>query len=131
MGALIQNLWRSLRPWDYVALLAALGVIAAFSAVAAEQYGGRRMLQIEAPAGRFMYDFGEHIESFDLGSEVGCELRLTGSQAWVERSDCPFQVCVQMGRIERPGQWIACIPHGVFVKVVGTAEGDTVDAQTW
>ena len=125
------RLRKTLRPWDYAALLLAVAVVGAFSALAAEQYGGRRMVQIEAPAGRFMYDIDDTVESFELGPDVGCELRLGGGYAWVESSDCPFQVCVQMGRISRPGQWIACMPHAVFVRVVGTAEGDGVDAQTW
>ena len=131
MGALIRRLRKTLRPWDYVALLSAAGIIGAFSVHGALQHTGRRVVQIEAPAGTFMYDIEEVVESFDLGPGVGCELRLSGGQAWVERSDCPFAVCVQMGRISRPGQWIACMPHGVFVRVLGTPDADAVDAQTW
>lgn len=35
----------------------------------------------------------------------------------VTEADCPDKICAQTGWIERPGQVIACVPHGLTITV--------------
>ncbi|MGI6563371.1 MAG: NusG domain II-containing protein [Clostridia bacterium] len=42
-----------------------------------------------------------------------------------ERSDCPDRICEKMGRISRPGQTAVCVPAGVIINIIGSAEDDT------
>lgn len=35
------------------------------------------------------------------------------------RADCPDQVCVNTGWIDRPGQIAVCLPAGVIIKIEG------------
>jgi len=37
-------------------------------------------------------------------------------------SDCPDQLCVNMGNLRRPGQSAACLPNLVSLAIVGPAE---------
>ena len=38
-------------------------------------------------------------------------------------TDCPDQVCVNTGWIDRPGQIAVCLPAGVIIKVQGAQTG--------
>lgn len=42
--------------------------------------------------------------------------------AAITDADCPDRLCVQRGRIDRSGQTVVCLPHGVVVTVRGGAE---------
>lgn len=48
-----------------------------------------------------------------------------GSAA-ITDADCPDRLCVQRGRIDRGGQTVVCLPHGVVVTVRG-GKGSGVD----
>ena len=43
----------------------------------------------------------------------------------VTHSDCPDQICVAAGRLSKPGDFAACVPNGVTVRITGS---DGVDA---
>jgi hypothetical protein len=47
-------------------------------------------------------------------------------------STCPLHICSQTGWIERPGQFIACVPNRLIVTIIGPAKTgpDTLDAIT-
>ena len=50
----------------------------------------------------------------------------------IESSPCPNQTCVAAGYVRLPGQWVACLPNQVFVRVEGGAdEGSGVDSGAW
>jgi hypothetical protein len=34
-------------------------------------------------------------------------------------SACPHRICLRRGAISRRGEWIACVPNGVFARVTG------------
>lgn len=46
-----------------------------------------------------------------------------------EKSDCPDKICVNTGRLKTVGQTAACIPNGIFLKIVpANSEEGGVDA---
>lgn len=49
-----------------------------------------------------------------------------GSIAFIE-SNCPDKVCIQTGRIHEVGQFAACLPNGVVMKIVPEKERDEKD----
>jgi hypothetical protein len=59
-----------------------------------------------------------------LGEEL---IDIKDGNAFVESSPCPNQICIQQGKISKPGQWIACLPNKVFIRIAGTS-GNGVDA---
>lgn len=43
-------------------------------------------------------------------------------------SDCPDKVCVNTGRIHRVGEYAACLPNGIVLKIVPEGERNEDDA---
>jgi hypothetical protein len=83
-----------------------------------------------------IYYYSELVETVDLkaGEErtlsvpqddnVILRLYEDGSIAFVE-SDCPDKVCIHAGRLRTAGQFAACLPNGIVVKIVPQgARGD-------
>lgn len=50
-----------------------------------------------------------------------------GSIAFIE-SDCPDKICIRTGKISEPGEFAACLPNGVVIKVVPKNERDEENA---
>ncbi|HPC38020.1 MAG TPA: NusG domain II-containing protein [Exilispira sp.] len=44
----------------------------------------------------------------------------------VKQSDCPDKICVKRGWIEKPGQFIICMPNKLIVKIVGNEQYDSI-----
>ncbi len=53
------------------------------------------------------------------------------SQVWVSDSPCKNKICIEMGKISRVGQWVACLPNHVFVRISGTPPVGGLDATTY
>jgi hypothetical protein len=43
-------------------------------------------------------------------------------------SDCPDKVCIHTGKIHRVGEYAACLPNGIILKIVPKGERDDGDA---
>lgn len=50
-----------------------------------------------------------------------------GSIAFVE-SDCPDKVCIHAGKLKTTGQFAACLPNGIVIKLVPEKERGENDA---
>ena len=46
-------------------------------------------------------------------------LVIEGGEAWVSEASCPDQICMQMGRISRNAEFIACLPNRVLIVIEG------------
>ena len=44
-----------------------------------------------------------------------------------ENSPCPNKLCVLSSAISKNGEWIACLPNGVFVRIEGEDENTELD----
>jgi hypothetical protein len=79
------------------------------------------------PGGEVRVDLDE-TRTLVLQGPVGrTVVRIEGGRAWVESSDCPLTLCVKMGKIDRAGEAVWCVPNGVGVRIEG---GSGVDAVT-
>lgn len=45
---------------------------------------------------------------------------------YVNKTNCPDKVCLETGKISRPGQSIVCIPNHVSISIAGEKEIDAV-----
>ena len=41
-----------------------------------------------------------------------------------EESDCPHKLCVKTGKLSRPGEFAACLPNGIILKIVTSENND-------
>ena len=53
-------------------------------------------------------------------------VKISGGRAAVISSPCGAQTCVAAGELHRSGQWTACLPNMVFIRIEG--KDDAVDA---
>lgn len=63
------------------------------------------------------------VELDDHGHNV---LVIDGYQVYMKEADCPDQLCVQQGEIERAGTMIVCLPNKITVEIIGK-RSDGVD----
>jgi hypothetical protein len=56
---------------------------------------------------------------------------IEGNRVRVTESPCRDKICIAAGWIEHTGEWTACLPNRVFVRVEGGERDDGVDAQTF
>lgn len=111
-----------------ILLIAALAALAFGIWLAGQLTGGEAPLQAE------IYYYDRLVETLDLvkGSErtfsieenpqVIFRLDEEGTIAFVA-SDCPDQICVRTGRLHRKGQYAACLPNGIVLKIVSAQGG--------
>jgi hypothetical protein len=115
-----------LRLFDYIAVAIALLVVGGFSLYA---YSGRNRageVVIEASGTQWIYPLDVNRREAVKGPIGDTIVVIEGGKARVEDSPCPDKLCVHMPAISKPGQWIACLPNKVFVRVRGES-GETID----
>jgi hypothetical protein len=104
--------------------------IAAIVAVGISAYGQPRQnpsAVVTSPKGEWIFPLSTEQILTPSGLQGGCVVSFEDGSVRVIQSDCPEQICVRAGRVSRPGQWIACVPHRVFIEIQGRDE-DPVDA---
>lgn len=57
-------------------------------------------------------------------------IQIKDGKARVLRSDCPNQICVKSGVIDKAGQIVVCIPNKVILKIEGDRRMDPFDVVT-
>jgi hypothetical protein len=115
-----------LRPLDFIAILLSIIAIAGFSVYA---YSGRNKtgdVVIEASGQQWIYPLSADRREIVKGPIGATIVVIRDGKAFVEDSPCPDKLCVHMPAISKPGQWIACLPNKVFVRVRGNS-GQGID----
>lgn len=76
---------------------------------------------------------GQHWRRVELTGRQGAEritvetaagrnvLEVRGGSIAVVEADCPDGLCIKAGRLSRPGDVAACLPHGLLLEVKGSA----------
>jgi len=85
-----------------------------------------------------IYYYSDLVETVDLSmgqdrtfsipqdENVVFHLYEDGSIAF-EESDCPDKICIQAGRLKTAGQFAACLPNGIVLKIVPVKENGDDD----
>ena len=94
----------------------------AISGFSVYAYAGRNKsgdVVIEAAGVQWIYPLNVDRTEAIKGPRGDTIVVIREGKAFVEDSPCPDKLCVHMPAISQPGQWIACLPNGVFVRVKG------------
>ncbi len=84
---------------------------------------------IQAPTGEWIYPLSQDRLFSEAGPPGTCVVSIRAGTVRVLSSDCPLMICIQTGAVSRPGEWIACLPHQVFIRISGSpARQDQADA---
>jgi hypothetical protein len=90
-------------------------------------------LTLKGEGGSWIYPMDKN-EQLEIRGPLGITtVELKEGRARVISSPCTNQNCVAAGTIHGKGQWIACLPNGVFLSVEGVPSGEAggLDALVW
>ncbi len=89
------------------------------------------MVIIEGGGSSWVYPL-DSVATIQVAGPLGeTEVLINNGQASVVSSPCANQSCVAAGSITSVGQWIACLPNGVMVRIEGPRDEDALDAATY
>lgn len=107
-------------------ILAVCLSLAVAGGVAVEIYGrdsapARVMIQSADSTSIYPLDTQRIVE---VGGPIGVtRVRIAEESAAVLSSPCPDKLCIKSGTLTHKGDWSACMPNKVFVRITGAAEG--------
>lgn len=90
----------------------------------------------KSPVKQVIIESGKNIWYYQLdkNKEINIEGNLGESTIKIqdgfvsfENSPCPNKLCVLSSAISKNGEWIACLPNGVFVRIEGEDENTELD----
>lgn len=120
---------RSIRILDAVIILA-VAAVAVFMGF--RIYGNRTgsvHLIVEAPGGSWIYKLDTDRTVTIPGAAGDTVIRIADRKARITESACPNKTCVAAAPISKKGEWNACLPNKVIIRIAGdTAGADELDA---
>jgi len=111
---------------DFAVLLLAAAITVFCAAGVYGKSGSALRLIIQGKQESWVYPINQTVREEIPGLLGNTVVELQEGRARVVSSPCANQLCVSAGAIHRRGQWIACLPNGIFVRVEAT--GASVDA---
>ncbi|NLJ45770.1 MAG: NusG domain II-containing protein [Treponema sp.] len=117
---------------DAAVVLAALSVVFLSSLGAVDAAGEPRVVIADSTGQEWIYPLDADREIGIRGPLGTTTVHIHDGGVAIESSPCPNQTCVAAGFINQPGQWVACLPNQVFVRVEGGSDdGSGIDSGTW
>ena len=120
-----------LKTLDVVIAVAAAAFVAITAVSAYEPGGGQAGAVIKGRDGEWVYPLTTDRELRVAGPLGDTVIEIRGKSLRVEDSPCPNTTCVATGSIDRPGQWLACLPNQVIVRIEGRRQDGGVDASVY
>jgi hypothetical protein len=117
-----------LKAFDFVIALAATALVAATAVLAYGPGGGQDSLVIKGVQGEWVYPLAADRDIEVQGPLGSTIVEIRDKQAFIEDSPCPNKTCIAAGAISKPGQWVACLPNEVVLRVEGRRADAGVDA---
>jgi len=120
-----------LRLFDFAAIAVAAAAVAAASVAAYAPGSGEPNAIVSGDEGQWIYPLSSDAE-LSVAGPLGITLvQVSDGAVRVLDSPCSNKTCIAAGSVSKPGQWIACLPNKVFVRVEGGTSDDGVDAATY
>ncbi len=70
--------------------------------------------------------------TIEVAGPIGVSVvEIHGNHVHMASSPCKNQTCVAAGQIGSAGQWLACLPNRVFVRIEGKTNDDKLDAAVY
>ena len=112
----------SLKLFDYIFIIVSLAAIA-FSFDAIRSVGhSKPVVVITSPSGEYVYSLDSNAQYEIMGKLGVSKIVVHNGSAYFADSPCPNKTCVQCAPISRNGEWTACLPNGVFIRVENSGD---------
>ncbi len=117
----------SIRPLDV--LIVALSAVA-LVALSISVYGGpaAAVLVVSSGEQEWIYPLSEDRELEVQGLLGITYIHIGDGRAHIEDSPCANKTCIASPPIGNTGDWSACLPNGVFIRIEGAEDEDGLDA---
>lgn len=87
---------------------------------------GEKYVIVKAHHDEYIFPLNKNIRQEIKGSTGSSVIVIKDGKAYFEESCCPNKTCVASPPIKNTGEWSACLPNQVFLRIDG--EDDDVDA---
>jgi hypothetical protein len=92
---------------------------------------GKPEVHITQDDKEWVYDLSVDTTASFEGPIGNTTIEISNNRVHVHSSECKNQICVSSGWIDKPGQWISCLPNDIFILIKGqqeiAQEGETDD----
>lgn len=120
-----------LRPGDWAALLLSGLVLAGLTWGAWARQDGALRVEVESPFGTFTYPLEQERRWFQAGALGDSQLEIKDGGVQFLDSPCSNKLCIAQGHQTASGDWAACLPNRLFVRVAGSPAPGGLDAQSY
>jgi len=120
----------SFRVLDIFSIALAIGVATLFSLHAYSAGAGPGEVSVQADGKDYLYPLDRNVEFMVSGPIGETTIQIRNNSVRIADSPCRDKICVAAGWLSHNGQWTACLPNRVFVRVEGGSTA-AVDAQTF
>ena len=118
--------------WGDGLILILLGGLAIYAwQLSRSSEGSRLLVEIKQREQRSFYPLDQD-RNLVLKNRAGrpvMSVKIQDDKVWVQEASCFLKYCVQRGAIDSAGQWIACLPNQVFIRVLA-AHTDSDESDT-
>jgi len=80
---------------------------------------GKPEVHVTSGDKEWVYDLSVDTTASFNGPIGDTTIEISNNRVHVHSSDCKNQVCVLAGWIDKPGEWIACLPNNIFIVIEG------------
>jgi hypothetical protein len=118
---------RGLKALD-IAIIALAAASLALVSVSVYAGAAPASIVVTSGAGEWIYPLSED-RTIQVEGLIGVTVvSIENGKARIMESPCENKTCIASPPVMRTGDWSACLPNGVFVRVGGSGAGDAVDA---
>jgi len=117
------------RIFDFVILTMAAALIAGATVLLKNSSKiDSKLVVVSAPNAEYIFPLDKDGIFYIPGLLGESAIRISEGKAYFEDSPCPTKSCVFMNGICETGEWCACLPNKVFIRIEGTFEtGNDLD----
>lgn len=110
---------KRIKPADFIAALLFAAVILGFSLRVYSSAAAAGQVRIDTDSGSYLFPLDEARTVRVEGPLGTTTVSIERGGAAIVESPCSDGLCINMGRLEQPGEWAACLPNRIFLSVQG------------
>ena len=114
----------NLKILDFLIIFLAIGICVFSVIYASSKKSSSSNLVISTPEGEFIYQLSKDEVLQFSGKEGKSVIQINGKEACFLESPCKNQTCIASGSIKENGQWAACLPNGIFIRIEAETDSD-------